>query len=31
VEQIKESVEKLFNVDISHYSLTFYGFSKPKK
>ena len=31
VEQIKESVEKLFNVDISHYSITFYGFSKPKK
>ena len=31
VEEIKSQVCKQFNVDITHYSLTFYGLSKTKK
>jgi len=30
IEDIRLHVENLFNVDISHYSLTFYGNSKRK-
>ena len=31
VEEIRSHVENIFNVDVSHYSLTFYGSSKSKK
>ena len=31
MEEVKSFVEKLFNVEITHYSLTFYGHSKSKK
>ncbi|MEI6885440.1 MAG: transcriptional repressor [Bacteroidota bacterium] len=31
VEEIRDHVEKLFNVDISSYSLTFYGQGRSKK
>ncbi len=31
IEEIKKHVQELFNVDITHYSLTFYGNSKEKK
>jgi Fur family transcriptional regulator, ferric uptake regulator len=31
IEEIKSFVENNFNVDVTHYSLTFYGNSKPKK
>jgi Fur family ferric uptake transcriptional regulator len=31
IEQIKASVEELFNVEITHHSLTFYGYPKAKK
>ena len=31
IEEIKAQVETSFNVDITHYSLTFYGNPKPKK
>jgi Fur family ferric uptake transcriptional regulator len=31
MEDVKLFVEKLFNVEIMHYSLTFYGHSKSKK
>ena len=31
IDQIKNQVEELFKVDITHYSLTFYGNAKPKK
>jgi len=31
MEDVKSFVEKLFNVEIMHYSLTFYGHSKSKK
>jgi len=31
VEEIRESVEKLFNVEVTSYSLTFYGQARPKK
>ncbi|MDP4281931.1 MAG: transcriptional repressor [Bacteroidota bacterium] len=31
IEQIRSQVEELFDVDVTHYSLTFYGNSKPKK
>jgi len=31
IEQIREEVERLFSVDISSYSLTFYGQARSKK
>jgi Fur family ferric uptake transcriptional regulator len=31
IEEVKAHVEGLFNVEISHYSLTFYGHSKTQK
>jgi Fur family ferric uptake transcriptional regulator len=31
IEEVKDHVEKLFNVNISHYALTFYGQLKTKK
>lgn len=31
IEEIKASVEKNYNVDISHYSMTFYGSARSKK
>lgn len=31
IEEIREHVEKIFNVDISSYSLTFYGQGRSKK
>ena len=31
MEDVRSFVEKLFNVEITHYSLTFYGHSKSKK
>ena len=31
IEEIKAQVENSFSVDITHYSLTFYGNPKPKK
>jgi Fur family transcriptional regulator, ferric uptake regulator len=31
IEDIKAHVEKLFNVEVTRYSLTFYGNTKPKK
>jgi Fur family transcriptional regulator, ferric uptake regulator len=31
IEEIKSQVENSFNVDITHYSLTFYGNPRPKK
>ena len=31
IDEIKSQVEKQFNVEINHYSLTFYGTSKSKK
>lgn len=31
MEDVRSFVEKLFNVEIMHYSLTFYGHSKGKK
>ena len=31
VEEIKAQIEKLYNVEISHYSMTFYGTAKKRK
>ena len=31
IEEVKDSVEKMHNVKITHYSLTFYGTAKTKK
>jgi Fur family ferric uptake transcriptional regulator len=31
VEEIKAHIEKLYNVEISHYSMTFYGTAKKRK
>jgi Fur family transcriptional regulator, ferric uptake regulator len=31
VEEIREHIEKLFGVEVTSYSLTFYGQAKPKK
>jgi len=31
IEEIRSHVENFFNVDITHYSLTFYGNPRPKK
>jgi len=31
IEEMKSNVESMFDVDISHYALTFYGFPKSKK
>ena len=31
IEEVKTHIETLFNVNISHYALTFYGQSKSKK
>lgn len=31
IEELKAQVETLFNVDVTHYSLTFYGHSKSQK
>jgi Fur family transcriptional regulator, ferric uptake regulator len=31
IEEIRSYVEKLFNVEVDHYALTFYGHSKTKK
>jgi len=31
IEEVKDNIEKQFNVSVSHYALTFYGQSKTKK
>jgi Fur family transcriptional regulator, ferric uptake regulator len=31
IEEVKADIESMFNVNISHYALTFYGHSKSKK
>ena len=31
IEEIKDQVEKTYNVEITHYSMTFYGTAKSKK
>jgi Fur family ferric uptake transcriptional regulator len=31
IEEVKDHIEKLFNVNVSHYALTFYGQLKTKK
>ncbi|HNY03579.1 MAG TPA: transcriptional repressor [Bacteroidales bacterium] len=31
IEELREHVEQLFDVSVTHYALTFYGHSKPKK
>jgi len=31
IDEIRAQVESMFNVEITHYALTFYGNSKPKK
>ncbi len=31
IEEIKSHIESMFNVEITHYALTFYGHSKNKK
>jgi ribosomal protein L23 len=31
VEEIKDHIEQLFNVEVTNYSLTFYGQARSKK
>ena len=31
IEEIKDQVEKTYNVEVTHYSMTFYGTAKSKK
>ncbi|MCX6245714.1 MAG: transcriptional repressor [Bacteroidetes bacterium] len=31
VEEIRKEIEHLYNIHVTHYSLTFYGNTKPKK